>query len=144
MNQQQKIEKLQSLVKGGSSTDIALVWGSIGNGGDAYAVAKANPDLFKASIEKCGMMLAEMDAFKGIQEKFKGDVEAMALSYLEQNRDVVSKEMDKIGAHDNEEADANPTADQQQQLHELQLWAKVLADCQKALQGFLQVPVGYE
>jgi hypothetical protein len=76
MNQQQKVDKLRDVVKGGSTNDIALVWGSIGNGGDAYAVAKANPDLFKTSIDKCGMLIADMDAFKGIEAKFKDVVGA--------------------------------------------------------------------
>jgi hypothetical protein len=143
MNQQQKIEKLQQLVKGGSDTDIALVWGSIANGGDAYAVAKANPDLFKASVEKCGRLVTDLPAFKEIEAKFKGDVEALALSYMESNRAVVMAEMDKLGAHADEETDKNPTAEQQHELHEVQKWAKLLADCQKALEGMLDIPVGY-
>jgi hypothetical protein len=141
MSQSEKIDKLRELVKSGSSTDVSLVWSKLD---DPYAVAKANPDLFKASIEKSGMLIAEQSAFKEIEEKFKSDVNAMALSYLEQNREFVTKEMDKLGAHGNEEADKNPTADQQQELHDVQKWAKLLADCQKALDGMMDVPVGYE
>jgi hypothetical protein len=142
MNQQQKLDRLRELLKSGSGADIAAVWESFG--GSAYEVAKANPDLFKSSIDKAGSALTDVQAFKVIETKFKGDVETLALSYLDSNRAGVMAEMDKLGAHGNDDADKNPTADQQQELHEVQKWAKLLADCQKAEEGMLEVPVGYE
>ncbi|HSI79028.1 MAG TPA: hypothetical protein VK919_00110 [Solirubrobacterales bacterium] len=142
MSNDQKLAKVRELLDGGgSSHDVAYVWASFGD--QALEIARSDPETFKRSVDAAGMMIADLKAFGELRDRFKSDVEGLALAYTSQNRDYVAKEIERIGVTEAEHG-GTPSAEQQHELRELQKWAELLADCRDVMGRLRATPVGYE
>src|SRR4051812_21693262 len=129
-----RIARIQKEVGGGDPRLIEILWGGFG---DQEKAAKANPDLFAKSVERAPG-LASRGPFKELQEKFKSDVEAVALGHLSANRNYVTAEMEKLGVSGE---DKPQTAEQQHALHDVQKAAALIAKCDEAIERFTKIPV---
>lgn len=64
--------------------------------GSPLAVARANPDLFTASM-KIDDDIVDLDAFEGLRDQFERDVLATARGYLTSNKGFIQQERERTG-----------------------------------------------
>jgi hypothetical protein len=73
---------------------VYTAWKKLGN---PLAVARANPDLFTASM-KIDDDIVDLDAFEGLRADFENDVLGLAKGYLESNKRYIGQERERTGA----------------------------------------------
>ena len=113
-----RIERIQKEVGGGDARLIEILWGGFS---DPEKAAKANPDLFAKLGRARARAREPRRRSRRLQEKFKSDVEAVALGHLSANRNYVTAEMEKLGVSGKDEP---PNAEQQHALREVQKAAR--------------------
>ena len=136
----ERIAILRDAIKGKRTHTVQAAWESFG--ARAVEIARGDPELIQQSVD-AGLNV-DISPFADIKRHFTSDVEGIALAHMRDNRQFVVNEMDKLGAHGNEEKDKAPTAEQQHELHDVQKWAKLLDQALKALAGLSQTAVGFE
>ena len=119
----ERLQILREGLDGGGLTwqDISIIWSGFA---DELAVARANPDLFKKSVERAGIIKQE-PVFAAMEPKFRQDVETIVLGILAANRSFVQKEMERLGVATGE-ATEEATPDQDAQVREMQKVANQL------------------
>ena len=136
-------EQLRLMGVGGSpgadaGRTLYQIWDSFGD--RISEIVTAHPDAWESTRKK--MDLGNLPAVLRLKQKFRADVEAIALGYLQENRAYVLEEMEMIGATG--DSSQKPTADQEQSLREMQELAKEVARAQQAQKALLNVNVGFE
>lgn len=94
MSDEEKAAAIQGILGSAPSHVISLAWGQIG---DPLGIARTNPELFTASLEKASG-IASLAPFAALEGQFKDAVESKAMDYLVINKRLVQAERDRTGA----------------------------------------------
>ena len=108
MSDAEKAKAIQGMLGSAPSHVIGLAWGQIG---DPLAIARANPELFVASVKKAGSIV-DLPPFGELKARFQREVESKATDHLVLNKRAVQAERDKTsvpttGEHAGETASAD-------------------------------------
>ncbi len=105
-------------------------------------MARANPDLFKKSVERAGIIKQD-PVFAAMEPKFRQDVETIVLGILAANRSFVQKEMERLGVATGEVTE-DATPDQDAQVREMQKVANQLGRAKEARERLRRIVIGYD
>ena len=116
---------------------LEALWGLYGDG--LLDAASANIGNWTQSIAK-GAELMKLPAAKALPGKFLGDVQAVALGFLQENETYAKNEMKTLGEVG---ADGKPTAEAQTRTDEIQEGAKLIVQSRAAQKALGTISVGY-
>jgi hypothetical protein len=151
MSDTQKTAVIRDLVARDPGS-VYRAWKKLAN---PLAVARANPDLFTASM-KIDDDIVDLDAFDGLRTVFENDVLATARGYLGSNKRYVQQERDRTGAPRAADtvggqvqarvdilAGKGASAEADEEVQKIQKSAEQMEGIKKRKATCLSTPVGY-
>jgi len=146
---EEKIELIRILLNQawvGPFDEYALedIWRSFGRSVASVASRDPGSQLWRQSID-AGAELEKLPAVVTLRNTFVTDIKTVVSSYLDQNAQLVSSEMQQMGiSADPSEAPADATPQQAATMTRIQDAAAVVAKLQKAQEQARTIPVGYQ